>query len=264
MSRPHIHSSTAETQNQGNSLGERACIRQSKLFRTHESGNTMKGLLGCNNLAWKTDVTEGAYAGRSTYDHNNPYPPPQQSKSSSYRSQESVRDAPLRHSQERERERSYAYEYGREPQSTYQPTYQSRERSYEHRDSPYEHESTHQSTAISHRNTRINSNSSTGTMTTNPGTTRAIDDPRLRALAEQRVLAAVAASQVIAMGPHGYHSSANQSIPRHKQRQHSSDDYATITTNTTSTNRDHRDHRDYSRTSYNPTQTSTTTSTRPW
>ena len=57
MSRPHIHSSTAETQNQGNSLGERACIRQSKLFRTHESGNTMKCLLGCNNLAWKTDVT---------------------------------------------------------------------------------------------------------------------------------------------------------------------------------------------------------------
>ena len=34
------------TQNQGNVLGSRSCVRQSKLFRQYESGNSMKGLLG--------------------------------------------------------------------------------------------------------------------------------------------------------------------------------------------------------------------------
>ena len=78
MSRGHHHNATAGTQNQGNSLGDRSSVRQSKLFRQHESGNTMKGLLGTSHLSWRTDQTEGAYAGKAAFDHMNPdhYSPP--------------------------------------------------------------------------------------------------------------------------------------------------------------------------------------------
>jgi hypothetical protein len=69
-SRGHHHNPLAGTQNQGNSLGDRSCIRQSKLFRQYESGNGVKGLLGASHLAWNTDMQEGAYAGRKVYDHN--------------------------------------------------------------------------------------------------------------------------------------------------------------------------------------------------
>ena len=250
MSRPHLHSSTAETQNQGNSLGERACIRQSKLFRTHESGNTMKGLLGCDNLAWKTNVSEGAYAGRSTYDHNNPYQHSSQS-SSSYGSQESVRESQPRHSHER----SYAHDYNRDPphhQSMHSQHHQPRERSHHdhHKESRYEqheHESAHQSTALAHRNTHT----ITSTITTTSNT-RTMDDPRLRALAEQRVLAAVAASQVIAMGPQGRQPPSIQPAPLQGQRNKSSLDYST------NMNREHP------HSSYKQQQPQASASTRPW
>jgi len=58
------------TQNQGNILGDRSCVRQSKLYRQHESGNTMKELMGHDTLAWKVDSKEGAYAGHAVYDHD--------------------------------------------------------------------------------------------------------------------------------------------------------------------------------------------------
>ena len=74
MSSGHQHNSNggSHTQNQGNTLGNRACIRQSKLFRQYESGNTMKDMLGCgsNNLNWNINKTEGVYKDRNVYDHN--------------------------------------------------------------------------------------------------------------------------------------------------------------------------------------------------
>ena len=68
------------TQNQGNQLGDRPCVRQSKLFRQHDAGNAMKDLMGHSHLNWKTDVQEGAYAGKRVFDHNAPnsYSSPQQ------------------------------------------------------------------------------------------------------------------------------------------------------------------------------------------
>jgi len=60
------------TQNQGNVIGDRPCVRQSRLFRQHDAGNAMKDLMGHSHLNWKTDVQEGAYAGKGVYDHNAP------------------------------------------------------------------------------------------------------------------------------------------------------------------------------------------------
>jgi hypothetical protein len=58
------------TQNQGNVLGDRSCVRQSKLYRQYESGNSMKAIFGHDHLAWDTNKKEGAYAGQqSLYDH---------------------------------------------------------------------------------------------------------------------------------------------------------------------------------------------------
>ena len=64
----HWHDPSAATQNQGNQLGTRPCVRQSQLFRQNESGNTMKSLLGSSHLQWDTKHTQGAYAGRPAYD----------------------------------------------------------------------------------------------------------------------------------------------------------------------------------------------------
>ncbi|KAL7704479.1 hypothetical protein N2W54_005498 [Lotmaria passim] len=58
------------TQNQGNVLGDRPCVRQSRLYREGCSGNAMKELMGQSELAWKTDQTEGCYGGGHVYDHN--------------------------------------------------------------------------------------------------------------------------------------------------------------------------------------------------
>jgi len=72
MSSGHKHNSSAGTQNQGNSLGDRSCVRQSKLYRKYESGNDIKSILGTTNLCWNPDVKEGAYAGQQVFDHTKP------------------------------------------------------------------------------------------------------------------------------------------------------------------------------------------------
>ena len=68
----HYHDPGSSTQNQGNTLGNRACVRQSSLFRQYESGNSVKGLLGTGRLQWDTNQKEGAYSGQpvgSLFDH---------------------------------------------------------------------------------------------------------------------------------------------------------------------------------------------------
>lgn len=64
------YSLSGGTQNQGNCLGDRSCVRQSKLYRQYESGNEMKAIFGHDHLAWDTEKKQGAYAGQSLYDHN--------------------------------------------------------------------------------------------------------------------------------------------------------------------------------------------------
>ncbi|EAN93087.1 hypothetical protein C3747_125g64 [Trypanosoma cruzi] len=58
------------TQNQGNLLGDRPCVRQSRLYREHVGGNTMKELMGQDGLKWNTTHTEGVYAGGRAFDCN--------------------------------------------------------------------------------------------------------------------------------------------------------------------------------------------------
>jgi hypothetical protein len=58
------------TQNQGNHLGDRPCVRQSRTYRQHNGGNAMKDLLGQSNLNWDTDKQQGVYAGKRVFDHN--------------------------------------------------------------------------------------------------------------------------------------------------------------------------------------------------
>ena len=59
MSKGHYHDMSAGTQNQGNKLGDRSCIRQSRLYREYESGNSVKDLLGTSNLKWNPNKKEG-------------------------------------------------------------------------------------------------------------------------------------------------------------------------------------------------------------
>ena len=65
----HHHDPSAATQNVGNVIGTRSSVRQSRLYRRHESGNTMKGVLGLGTRTWEIDRKEGAYSG-AVYDHN--------------------------------------------------------------------------------------------------------------------------------------------------------------------------------------------------
>ncbi|CAD2222633.1 hypothetical protein AGDE_10412 [Angomonas deanei] len=58
------------TQNQGNVLGDRPCVRQSKLYREQVGGNAMKDIMGQSELKWNTTQLQGAYGGGSVYDHN--------------------------------------------------------------------------------------------------------------------------------------------------------------------------------------------------
>ena len=74
----HAHDSAAPGLEVGNALGDRACIRQSKLFRQYESGNAIKGLLGTANLQWDVNKQEGAYQGHSVWDARENAPLPQQ------------------------------------------------------------------------------------------------------------------------------------------------------------------------------------------
>jgi len=64
----HRHNPNASTQNQGNALGDRSSVRQSKLYRKYESGNDVKSLLGTSNLCWDPSQTQGAYNGQKAYD----------------------------------------------------------------------------------------------------------------------------------------------------------------------------------------------------
>lgn len=70
----HKHNPSAATQNQGNSIGDRSSVRQSMLYRKHESGNDVKSILGTTNLCWDQNHQEGAYAGREVFDHTKPNP----------------------------------------------------------------------------------------------------------------------------------------------------------------------------------------------
>lgn len=66
----HRHNPSAQTQNQGNSIGDRSSVRQSKLYRVHEGGNNMKSILGTDHLSWDADQQQGAYYGQPVYDHS--------------------------------------------------------------------------------------------------------------------------------------------------------------------------------------------------
>ncbi|CCW71381.1 unnamed protein product [Phytomonas sp. Hart1] len=59
-----------DTQNIGNLLGSRPCVRQSRLYREGCSGNAMKDILGQGELKWDTTRTQGCYQGGHVYDHN--------------------------------------------------------------------------------------------------------------------------------------------------------------------------------------------------
>ncbi len=48
----HYHDPSAATQNQGNVLGSRACVKQSWRAKQQESGNAVKGILGYGNIQW--------------------------------------------------------------------------------------------------------------------------------------------------------------------------------------------------------------------
>lgn len=56
------------TQNQGNIIGDRPCVRQSRNYREHLGGNAMKELMGQDSLKWDTTRTQGAYDGGRVYD----------------------------------------------------------------------------------------------------------------------------------------------------------------------------------------------------
>ena len=55
------------TQNQGNILGDHPCVRQSRLYREHVGGNTMKELMGQEQLKWDVTKTQGAYEGGKVF-----------------------------------------------------------------------------------------------------------------------------------------------------------------------------------------------------
>lgn len=69
MSVSHFHDPSAASQNVGNHVGNRPCVRQSQLFRRNESGNAMKELMGQTCLQWDTKRLQGAYTG-AAYDPN--------------------------------------------------------------------------------------------------------------------------------------------------------------------------------------------------
>lgn len=62
------HGDPSLTQNQGNLLGDRPCVRQSRLYREHVGGNAMKELMGQDVLKWDTTRTQGAYDGGKVFD----------------------------------------------------------------------------------------------------------------------------------------------------------------------------------------------------
>ena len=60
------HAPGASTEN-GNTLGTRPVVRQSKLYREKESGNAMKAAMGHDSLQWDTEALQGVFAGQGVY-----------------------------------------------------------------------------------------------------------------------------------------------------------------------------------------------------
>ena len=61
------HRPNASIEN-GNTLGQRPVVRQSKLYRQNESGNAMKAALGYDDTIWDTEALEGVFSGQGVYD----------------------------------------------------------------------------------------------------------------------------------------------------------------------------------------------------
>lgn len=64
---PSIGGPSASIEN-GNRLGARPVVRQSKFYREGNSGNAVKDLLGQGDLAWDLDQQQGAFSGQPMYD----------------------------------------------------------------------------------------------------------------------------------------------------------------------------------------------------
>lgn len=65
------HNPSSKSQNEGNIIGTRSTIRQSRYFRMYESGNNMKSILGQDSLVWDVNNKQGAYSGPVYNDNNN-------------------------------------------------------------------------------------------------------------------------------------------------------------------------------------------------
>ncbi len=80
MSQGHRWCGTAGmTQNQGNVLGSRPCVRMSKTYRELLSGNAIKEAMGHDQLKWTINEQQGAYKGMRTWnDSRQPTLTPQQ------------------------------------------------------------------------------------------------------------------------------------------------------------------------------------------
>ena len=103
MAGHYHHNDAGLTQNQGNHVGDRPCVRQSRTYRQHNGGNTMKDIMGQGNLNWDTNNMQGAYAGAAhpgnndggqqvhgqQYQQGGGAPPPQQ-----YQQQQQQQQAP--------------------------------------------------------------------------------------------------------------------------------------------------------------------------
>ena len=65
---PVMRGSPSTSIENGNRLGARPVVRQSKFYREGNSGNAVKDLLGQANLAWDMENQEGAFKGQAIYD----------------------------------------------------------------------------------------------------------------------------------------------------------------------------------------------------
>ena len=76
----------SDGQNLNNKLTKRPSVRQSRLFRERESGNTMKNLLGQSHLNWDVTRTQGAWD-NPVFDHNKPHGYDEQQQNNNNRGQ---------------------------------------------------------------------------------------------------------------------------------------------------------------------------------
>ena len=70
MAGHYHHNDASLTQNQGDHVGDRPCVRQSRTYRAHNGGNAMKDIMGQGNLAWDTENMQGAYTGAAHPGHS--------------------------------------------------------------------------------------------------------------------------------------------------------------------------------------------------